>query len=235
MIYDENNPVSKRYTELSRRSFSELIDKNLLEFELYQCYTPENPNPKTNWNPEKKRTPGEIALFDTYYDLITQRAAGEEFIFAEHDAWLVQHPLRKDKIYGLLEKIKELKVWNPGVATEFFYISKAVAQKMLESMKTDREGFKGPMALIQQTSRLVEPEKNVLWPAGPPESGMSAIGEECWRCDRQLFKEHPFFQVVTQVIDREMGITINDRTKSKGFGRHEKHNTNRYYIDGGNG
>lgn len=235
MIYDENNPVSKRYTDLSRRSFTELVEKNLLEFELYQCYTPENPNPKTNWNPEKGRTPTEIALFDTYYDLISQRAAGEEFIFAEHDAWLVQHPLRTDKIYGLLERIQEFKVWNPGVATEFFYISQKVAQKMLDFMEQDSKGFKGPMALLTMSSKYVEQEKDVLWPAGPPESGMTAIGEECWRCDKQLFKEHPFFQIVTQVIDREIGITINDRPKSKGDGRHEKHNTNRHYIDGGRG
>lgn len=156
MICDFNNPVSMKYAEVARHSFSKC---KKIEIELWQCFTPDTlvnlseTKMKLTWNEFDTRTKyknvkrpipdKEKACFASHaYWWHEIARTNERIIVLEHDAWL----RNQSKFEAFLDQIPNHTLWNPGIAAECYTMSPALAKFLRKTYMDGTVVGGGPMA-----------------------------------------------------------------------------------------
>lgn len=170
MFRDNKNPVSIAYSEYAKRTWEAAAD--LFEIETVQCITPDSPvyeERKHLFNPVKKRSPGEICIYLTYFSLWEKAIAdGTDLWTLEHDACF------KKPTWHWFEKhtrnIEEYNVMLPGGAVEMVYMSaeflKFTYDYFMRMEWDDKEClpwdwlWKGPMGLLFHSDKAYKRKPN---------------------------------------------------------------------------
>lgn len=218
---DLRNPIVHKYMKYALNSWKCVSD--LFEIEVVQCVKPhqdlnhplEYKDVQLGWksfNPDKGRSPQEIASLLSQYRYMNQIAEGEDLFIMEHDAYL--KPDGEQEFRRVMGKFKQLLVCNVGIAMECYTCRPEVAKIFCELVENDYDhSYRGPMTFLHVACDMYSKQtnnkgRNVWWPKSGQknETGLSNNVSSAHR-NPMLTIPSP----VTQIMDKRFGSTVTDR------------------------
>lgn len=216
---DLRNPIVHKYLKHSLPSWEPVSD--VFEVRLVQCMLPNEKLvddsgkvilDETSFNPDKKRSPQEIASIMSQYRMMKRISEGHSLWIMEHDAYL--KPKGVDEMRRVFSKYHQLMTVCVGIAMECYTCQPEVASIFCKMVETDFDHpFRGPMQILHQATnryakKINNTRRNVWWPKKGQnnETGLSNNVSNAHNSP-MLTIPNP----VTQLVDESVGSTVTDR------------------------
>ena len=203
-ITDLNSSISSLLLSVSHASFKPLGD--LLDINLFQCFTPETIPRDKLYGDNKKRSVYEQACFASHYSLVSKLRDGEEFIIMEHDAYL--WPEHVDHFKSLWSRYKDFDVFYPGISNEFYTLTSRVAEAYVENVDRGKF-FGGPLSQASNAYELTKTKSSLAcWPV-VGQKNLICISNSIRDCMKG--RGDVIRAPITQCFNLKTGSTIKER------------------------
>ena len=189
--------------------------KDVFDIEVVDCIKPNQDlvDLSSNmFNPDKGRSPQEIASIMSQYRFMKRIASGDPCWIMEHDAFLRNSKEKEFRI--TLGKAPDTLVCNIGIAMECYTVHPEVAKIFCEFVENDFDHkHRGPMGILHTSCDMYSKQtnnkiRNVWWPKQGKnnETGLSHDVTSAFTSPMRTIEG-----IVTQVMDKRFGSTVTDR------------------------